>query len=117
MTEKEKCAAGLLYRPFGDEEMMREHWRSRELCFAFNQCPPSDRERREAILRELIGEIRGEFTINEPFRCDYGRNIILGERFFANYNCVILDCAKVTFGDDVLLGPNCCFTSRRLRIS
>jgi len=48
-------------------------------------------------------------VITAPFWCDYGSNIEIGENFYTNHNCVILDCAKVTFGDNVLIGPNCGF--------
>lgn len=53
----------------------------------------------------------GEIGINAPFYCDYGFNIFAGRNFFVNYNCVILDGAKVTFGDNVFIAPNCTFTT------
>ena len=49
------------------------------------------------------------FRITAPFWCDYGYNIEIGENFYANHNCVILDCARVTFGRNVLVGPDCGF--------
>ena len=47
--------------------------------------------------------------IEQPFYCDYGYNIEIGENFYSNHNLTILDCAKVMFGDNVLIGPNCSF--------
>ena len=61
------------------------------------------------MIRRLLGKIKGKFTILAPFWCDYGYNIEIGENFFANHNCVILDSAKVTFGDNVFIAPDCGF--------
>ena len=56
-------------------------------------------------------ETKDTFAITPPFRCDYGFNISIGKEFYSNYNCTILDCAKVTFGDYVLVAPNCVFST------
>jgi len=95
----------------GDPTLKEERDRAKELCWELNQCRPSDTEAREAILRQLIGTIRGSFTINSPFYCDYGTYITIGDRFFANYNCKILDGGPVTFGDNVRIGPDCTFST------
>lgn len=60
-------------------------------------------------MKKLLGRTKGAFHIVAPFWCDYGYNIEIGENFFANHNTVILDCAKVTFGDNVFVAPNCGF--------
>lgn len=60
---------------------------------------------REALLREVIGSMGEEVNFEPTFRCEFGRNIHLGSRFFANFDCVMLDGALITVGDDVLLGP------------
>ena len=61
-------------------------------------------------MRRLLGKTAGDsFTIVAPFWCDYGYNIEIGENFFANHNTVILDGAKVTFGNNVFVAPNCGF--------
>lgn len=60
---------------------------------------------REALLREVVGSSGEEVTFEPTFRCEFGRNIHLGHRFFANFDCVMLDGAPITIGDDVLLGP------------
>lgn len=52
-----------------------------------------------------------EAVFTPPFWCDYGYNITVGDYFYANHNLVIQDGAKVTFGDNVFIGPNCCFTT------
>ena len=60
-------------------------------------------------MRKILGNTGASFCILAPFWCDYGYNIEIGENFFANHNCIILDCAKVTFGDNVFIAPNCGF--------
>lgn len=108
MTEKEKMLQGLLYDA-SSEELTRERIAAKELCFAYNQTPPSDESRQRELMRRLLGAVGERLTILAPFWCDYGCNITIGEDFFANHNTIILDCAKVTFGDHVFVAPNCGF--------
>ena len=58
------------------------------------------------LFRKLLGSTGKKFYIEQPFRCDYGWNIHLGEDFYCNYNCTILDIGKVTIGDRVMIAPN-----------
>lgn len=109
MTEKEKAVAGLLYDANYDKVLIDERMRAATLCHRHNQLPPASMEERKEILKELLGKPGKEFLIMQPFFCDYGYNIEIGENFFANYNCVILDAAKVSFGDNVFIGPGCGF--------
>lgn len=60
-------------------------------------------------MQSLFGKTGRSFVVEQPFHCDYGYNIEIGENFFANFNCVILDEAAVRFGDNVFIGPNCSF--------
>lgn len=108
MTEKEKAAAGLLYLPC-DEELTQERHRCEDLCFQYNRLPPSAREAQKKLLAQILGCVKNNYHIRGPFHCDYGYNIEIGENFYANYNLIILDCAKVTFGDNVQIAPNCGF--------
>ena len=57
----------------------------------------------------MLGKTGDKFLIEPNFFCDYGFNIEIGENFYSNHNLVILDPAKVTFGDNVFIGPNCGF--------
>lgn len=108
-SEKQKMLSRELYDP-NCGELVRERLAAKDLCFRFNQLPPSDIERqRDIIMRLLQAKSRESFLIMAPFWCDYGYNIRIGNNFFANHNTVILDCAQVTFGDNVLIGPNCGF--------
>ncbi len=106
MTEKEKMLSGLLYDST-DILLTKERNRAKDLCYALNSMRPSDEEKRNQIIKELIGKTGKNFMLLSPFLCDYGSNIFIGENFFANYNLVILDCAKVIIGDNVKIGPNC----------
>lgn len=105
MTEKEKMINGKPYRASG-EELFSERQHAKEMLFDFNSLRPTEINNRNDIIRNLFGKVGGSFFIEPPFRCDYGYNISIGENFYANYNCTILDCAKVTIGDNVLFAPN-----------
>jgi len=108
-TEKEKMLEGVLYDANNDLELIAERQRCKEQCHEYNMLSPSQTDSREKILRHLLGRTGERFLIEQPFYCDYGYNIELGENFYANLNCVILDEAKVTFGDNVFIAPNCGF--------
>lgn len=105
MREKEKMLAGKPYRAFG-EELLAERQAAKELLFEFNSLHPSKIEQRNKIIQRLFGKTGKNFVIEPPFRCDYGCNISVGENFYANYNCTIIDCAKVTIGDNAFIAPN-----------
>jgi len=108
MTEKEKQQSGELYNA-GDRELFNDRIKAKKLCGEYNAVECNDFQKRERILDRLLA-LRGQKTVIEPnFFCDYGYNIIVGDNFYANHNLVILDCAEVTFGDNVFIGPNCGF--------
>lgn len=96
---------GELYNAF-DLELVNERTVAKDLLFEYNNLPPSRMEARTDLLTRLLGKTGKQFLIEQPFRCDYGYNIFLGENFYANMGCIILDEAPVTFGDNVLLAPN-----------
>jgi maltose O-acetyltransferase len=104
-SEKSKMISGKPYKAFG-EELLAERQHAKELVFEFNSLRPDQIEQRNELLRMLLGKTKEKFFIEPPFRCDYGYNIELGENFYSNYNLIILDCAKVTIGDNVVIGPN-----------
>ena len=111
MTEKEKAAAGMLYDANYDEQLFADRCSCKDLCFRFNNCLPSDLNGQQELLHQIFGEIKGGIFVTAPFWCDYGYNISVGENFYSNHNCIILDGAKVTFGDNVFIAPNCCFST------
>ena len=111
MNEREKAAAGYLYDANYDEELAAERRKCMELCYDFNACRPSDSEKQTELLKKILGGVKGRITVTAPFHCDYGKNIFVGENFYTNYNCSILDGATVTFGDNVFIAPNCVFST------
>lgn len=72
----------------------------------FNDASPVDTATLSAILKEILPNSGSPIHINQPFHCDYGCNIHIGNNFFANFNLTILDEALVTIGDNVFIGPN-----------
>lgn len=88
-----------------DEAVMAEQKRTRKLMQELNTVDRSDFESISRIVKELLGKSDGAF-INPPFYCDYGSHIEVGKNFFANYNCTIIDVAKVTIGDNCQMAPN-----------
>ncbi len=109
MTEKEKMCAQMLYDANYDQTLLEERDKAKDLCHQYNQLRPSDRLGQQEVLKKLLGKTGENFILTAPFWCDYGYNIELGENFYANHNLVILDGAKVIFGDNVFIGPDCGF--------
>lgn len=87
-------------------ELIKRLEATREKIGEFNNLRPSQIERQKSILHELLGGHGSRFQFNQPFRCDYGCNIFIGENFFANFNLTILDEAEVRMGNNVFIGPN-----------
>lgn len=109
MTEKEKMLAGMIYDANYDKDLMKERLKCKDLCYEFNQLRPSQIGEQEKLIREILGKTKSTFYVLAPFWCDYGYNIEIGENFFMNHGCVILDAAKVIFGDNVFIAPECGF--------
>lgn len=107
LTEKEKAARGEWYDAAHDPTLLAEMARAHTLCHAYNQIRPDNEETLREKLSELLGHTGERFAIIQPFFCDYGHHISVGEDFFANTNFVVLDAADVTIGDRVFIGPDC----------
>lgn len=103
--EKEKMLNGELYDA-DDPELVAERERARRLTRQYNQTTPNDGEERRNLLEELLCSLGDECHIEPPFRCDYGYNVHVGEKFYANFDCVILDVCRVDIGQNCLLGPD-----------
>lgn len=106
MNEKQKMLSGELYNA-ADKELTEERLKCKSLCRQYNQLDKL--EERSNLMKQILGKTGENFWIEPDFWCDYGYNIEIGENFYINHNCVILDPAKVTFGDNVFIGPNCGF--------
>lgn len=111
MTEKEKGLLGLLYNPNKDEALQKELACTKEMCTKYNQLSPLQEKQRDSMIRTIIGALGSNAMIVSPFWCDYGSNISIGDSFYSNHNLVILDGGKISFGDNVFVGPNCCFST------
>lgn len=105
MTEKEKMLKGQHYDA-SDNEIREMHHKARELLKVYNATGSRESDKRAKTLKELFGKTGNNPYIEPPFFCDYGENIFLGDNVYMNFNCVILDCAKITIGNNVLFGPN-----------
>ena len=103
-SERDKMLAGELYDPM-DPELVRARDRARDLCQELNATREAQHEERRRILKELFGAGGESVWMQPPFFCDYGSNILLGERVFFNFNCVVLDVCEVRIGDFTLFGP------------
>ena len=106
-TEKHKMISGEMYNAL-DDQLSKERLECKIKCYDYNHTKPGESIKKSEILSVLLGKCK-QITIEQNFWCDYGYNIEIGDNFFSNYNLVILDCAKVTFGDNVFIGPNCSF--------
>ena len=104
--EEKRMRNDRIYHDMKNPQMDRESQRARALCQRYNQIPAKDRTVKEALLRELLGEMGKDTVIHQPFLCDLGYQIRLGNNVFINYQCVFLDIAPITIGDDTLIGPN-----------
>lgn len=111
MTEWEKAQAGFLYDANYDSDLIDMRTKCADLCYEFNMCRPSDVTKQQEVLHKLFGQIKGNVVVTAPFYCDYGVNISVGENFYTNHNVTILDGAKVTFGDNAFIAPDCVFST------
>lgn len=107
MTEKEKSHAGLLYQP-NDPELVADRDVTVKKLYDYNHIHPLDREARKAAIRDLLGGTGENITVEQPLFCTYGYNTTVGENFFLNVNCKLMDSGKITIGDNVFIAPNVC---------
>jgi len=104
-TEKEKMIAGEIYDPL-DQQLVDDRLRTRLLIKELNDSREDQADERMRILKELIPQAGEGLWLQPPFYCDYGYNMVIGERVFFNFNCVVLDVAEVKIGSRTLFGPN-----------
>ncbi len=109
MGEKQKMLAGELYDANYEEDLLKDRYKAKDICQQFNNLKPSDIKGKEKIIKSLFARTGKQITVEQNFWCDYGYNISVGENFYMNHDCVILDGAKVEFGDNVFVAPNCGF--------
>lgn len=107
MTEKEKSHAGMLYQP-GDPELVADRNATVKKLYDYNNLHPLDRDAQQAAIRELLGKTGDNCVVEQPFFCTYGYNITVGDNFFLNVNCKLMDSGKITIGNNVFIAPNVC---------
>lgn len=105
MNQKERMLAGLPYKAWQDG-LEKERMDNKRKIYEYNNTFPDDMERLTSMIKNILGKTGEQVMIEPPFRCDYGYNIEVGENFYANYNAVILDVAKVRIGKNVMFAPN-----------
>ncbi|HJB17360.1 MAG TPA: sugar O-acetyltransferase [Candidatus Blautia excrementipullorum] len=102
-TEYEKMVNGEYYDSLSEEILVHVR-RARALCDRLME-QKYDEEEKSRILKELFGSTGEKVAVNPPFTCDHGNHIHVGENFFANYDCTIMDACDVIIGKNCLLGP------------
>ena len=105
MNQKERMLAGLPYKAWLDG-LDKERMENKLRIYEYNAVRPDDMDQLTAMIKKILGKTGEQVYIEPPFRCDYGYNIEVGENFYANYNVVILDVAKVTIGKNVMFALN-----------
>lgn len=103
-TEFEKMTAGEMYNP-ADVSCTQGRDRGRVFIRRYNQTKEDEQELRRELLREYLGTVGEKCYVEPPFRCDYGSNVHLGENFYCNFECLMLDSAPIRIGRNVMLGP------------
>lgn len=123
MTEKEKMLNGLLYDP-SDSELAEMRKKAHKLCKQYNDTYEDETEKRDEIISELLPNFGKGTYLQGPIQFDYGVFTTFGEKCYANFNLVVLDCCQVQIGSNVFFGPNCtiatpvhpmCAEQRRIR--
>lgn len=105
MNQKDRMLAGLPYKAWLDG-LEEERIENKKKIYEYNYCRPEESQKIDNLIRGILGKAGVDVHIEAPFHCDYGKNIEVGDYFFANYNCTILDVGKVVIGDNVQFAPN-----------
>ena len=107
MTEKERMLSGKLYMA-NDAALKQDFMRSRRLTRLINATTEEQLEERQRLFYELLGSAGENCWIETPFHCDYGCHIHVGDNFYANYDCIMLDVCDIHIGNNVFFGPRVC---------
>lgn len=105
MNQKERMLAGLPYKAWLDG-LSEERMENKLKIYDYNLLRPDDSNKMDELIKDILGKTGDKVFIEQPFHCDYGKNIEVGNNFFANYNCTILDVGKVIIGKNVMFAPN-----------
>lgn len=105
MNQKERMLAGLPYKAWLDG-LSEERLENKLKVYEYNLLRPDETDKINELIKKILGKTGDRVFIEQPFHCDYGKNIEVGNNFFANYNCTILDVGKVIIGKNVQFAPN-----------
>lgn len=105
MNQKERMLANLPYKAWLDD-LPKDRISNQERCYEYNNLPPERLGEKSELIKKILGKTGEIINIEAPFHCDYGRNIEVGDNFYANFNCVILDVGRVKIGENVMFAPN-----------
>jgi len=105
MTEWERMQKGLVYNDF-DQDLFNKRVEAKKLFKAYNKTEDEEVDLRNKIMKQLFKNVGENVWIEPDFRCEFGKNITIGDNVYINFGCIILDCSEVTIGSNTLLGPN-----------
>ncbi|GKX31299.1 galactoside O-acetyltransferase [Vallitalea longa] len=105
MNQRERMLKGLPYKASLDG-LKEDRLENKKKIYAYNNLNPDKIEDTKKIIKNILGKTGENVYIEQPFHCDYGYNIEVGNNFYANYNCIMLDVGKITIGENVMLAPN-----------
>lgn len=103
MTEWERMQKGLVYNDF-DQDLFNKRVEAKKLFKAYNKTDDEEIDLRNKIMQQLFKKIGKNVQIEPDFRCEFGKNITIGDDVYINFGCIILDCSEVTIGNNVVIG-------------
>ena len=105
MTDWEKMQAGEIYDDFA-EDLFNRRVVAKKLFREYNRLGDDEVEARQDVMRRLFKSVGKNVWIEPDFRCEFGKNITIGDDVYINFGCVILDCGQICIGNNTLIGPN-----------
>ena len=105
MTTRERMQSGKLYF-CTDEEIAKEQLECLEILYDYNHTRPSESQKREQILKNLLAEIGENCYIEPPLHANWGKYTHFGNNVYANFNLTLVDDTDIFVGDNVMFGPN-----------
>ncbi len=94
-----------IYNDF-DRDLFNRRVEAKKLFRAYNRTEDDETDKRSDIMQRLFRAVGKNVWIEPDFRCEFGKNITIGDDVYINFGCVILDCGQVKIGNQVLIGPN-----------
>ena len=105
LTAWEKMQLDMIYDDF-DEDLFNRRVEAKNIFNKFNQTTDEQVEERKVLLKQLFGSIGENVYVEPTFKCEFGKNIYIGNDVYINFGAVFLDCSRITIGNNVLIGPN-----------